>query len=110
MRCDFICNCPSSHFHTIVDLNLLDDDSFTYVSDCHSSTSWIDHVIVNDGLASEISRMSVLYDVIGSDHSPISINLTVDVPTCNSTANSSHSVWITKSDWETCKISKIVKL
>jgi len=86
-----------------VDLNLLDDDSFTYVSDCHSSTSWIDHVIVNDGLASEISRMSVLYDVIGSDHSPISFNLTVDVPTCNSTANSNHNVWMTKSDWETCR-------
>jgi len=73
-RCDFLCNCLSSHCPTIVDLNLLDDDSFTYVSDCHNSTSWIDHVIVNDGLASEISRMSVLYDVIGSDHSQFQLD------------------------------------
>jgi len=33
-------------------------DSFTYVSDCHSSTSWIDRLIVNDGLASEMSRFT----------------------------------------------------
>jgi len=102
VRCDFICNCLNSHCPTIVDLNLLEGDSFTYVSDCHSSTSWIDHVIVSDGLAGEISQMSVLYDVIGSDHRPISFNLTVDASTCNSTVNSNHSAWTVKSDWETC--------
>ena len=102
VRHNFICNCLTSHSPTIVDLNLLDDNSFTYVSDCHSSTSWIDHVIVNDGLASVISHMSVLYDVIGSDHSPISFNLNVDVPTSNFTVISNQDTWIMKSDWEAC--------
>jgi len=43
---DFISNCLISHSPTTAHVNLLDDDSFTYISDCHSSTSWTDHVML----------------------------------------------------------------
>ena len=76
---DFNCQASSPRYHFLfeslrlhkiicADDSLLNSESFTYVSDCHYTTSWIDHVFTNASLYSIIHDMSVSYDVIGSDH------------------------------------------
>ena len=45
-RYNFILNCLSSHCAVLADQTLLNADSFTYVSDCHNMTSWIDHICI----------------------------------------------------------------
>jgi exonuclease III len=60
-------------FHGIsADRYYLDQNSFTYVSDCHDTVSWIDHVIVNEFIMPRLKNFTVLYDVVASDHRPLS--------------------------------------
>ena len=35
----------------------LDADSFTYVSDCHNTAAWIDHVTVNEMILSRLKKL-----------------------------------------------------
>ena len=87
---DFNCQASSPRYHFLLeslrshkiicaDNSLLNSESFTYVSDCHNTTSWIDHVFTNASLYSIIQDMSVSYDVIGSDHRPLSFCIFADV-------------------------------
>ena len=57
---------------------LLPNDTFTYVSDSHGSTSWIDHCLSSDAFHQAIRCMSVLHDIITSDHRPLAF--TIDCP------------------------------
>ena len=63
----------------IKDLNL-PNDSFTYISSGHSSTSWLDHVVApkHQGL---LSNIEILYESSFYDHIPIqfSINISSNV-------------------------------
>ena len=59
----------------MTDVNRLPDDSFTYVSDSHQTTSWIDHVIMSTNADKVCVDMSILYDVLISDHRPISFTM-----------------------------------
>jgi hypothetical protein len=53
----------------------LGSDNFTFISDCHGTVSWVDHIIVNQALITSLTNFSVLYDCIASDHKPISFDL-----------------------------------
>ena len=65
----------------ISDLNRLPVDSFTYVSDSHQTVSWIDHVIMSTSADRVCYDMRVIYDLIISDHRPISFTLSLgDLP------------------------------
>ena len=55
----------------MTDVRLLPIETFTYVSDAHHTTSWIDHVIMSSSLHDYCSAMSVLYGHVTSDHRPI---------------------------------------
>ena len=59
----------------ISDLNRLPGDSFTYVSDSHQTVSWIDHVIMSTSADRVCDNMRVIYDLIISDHRPISFTM-----------------------------------
>lgn len=66
---------------TVVDENVLPPDSFTYVSDSHGSTSWLDHVLMSPGISSVCTCVRILYENIISDHRPISFSLNLgDLP------------------------------
>jgi endonuclease/exonuclease/phosphatase family metal-dependent hydrolase len=58
----------------------LPNNSFTYVSDVHGTTSWIDHVLVNRQLLQSITNMFITYDCIASDHKPVSAKLSASLP------------------------------
>jgi hypothetical protein len=59
------------------DIRLLSvsNDVFTYCSDNGATTSWIDHVLCSYDMNNKISDLSILYDVISSDHRPLSFVL-----------------------------------
>ena len=62
---------------TLADAASLPDDSFTYLSPAHNTTSWLDHVIASD--PNSISNFSILYDKAIYDHFPVYFH--IQVPT-----------------------------
>ena len=53
------------------DTLLLSSDAFTYVSDAHSSRSWLDHVLTTHSSHSSIIDVEVKYDCVSSNHLPL---------------------------------------
>lgn len=62
------------------DINLLGMSSsvFTYLSDSHGTTSWLDHCITTAAGFNIINNIHVLNDVYYSDHFPLIIECNVD--------------------------------
>ena len=56
-------------------INMLPDDSFTYVSDASHSTTWLDHIVCSADFAGLIQSMEVLYETIYHDHGPFFVLL-----------------------------------
>ena len=61
------------HVSDIEELGI-DSNTFTYLSDAHGTTSWLDHIVSTNSAHVNISDISVLYDIIGSDHLPLAFN------------------------------------
>ena len=53
-------------------------DSFTYVSEAHDTTLWIDHCMCIEQAHSSITDVNICYDMQSSDHFPISICIDVN--------------------------------
>ena len=60
------------------DFDFLDVDTFTFTSYGGSHCKWLDHFIGRDCIGVELKDMAVHYDLVGSDHLPISANLVID--------------------------------
>jgi len=72
----FYCNFDhlmSENKLTCSDINML-PSAFTYSSNDHSCTSWIDHILCTKSMNDIIAEVKVLYDHISSDHKPLSIS------------------------------------
>ena len=60
---------------------LLPDDTFTYVSDCLGSSTWIDHCLSSASFHQAIKSMTILQDIIMSDHRPLAFDIScADLP------------------------------
>ena len=60
---------------------LLPDDSFTFMSEAWSTTSWLDHCISTADGHSSIEKIVIDYDGAISDHFPVHISIAVnDIP------------------------------
>jgi len=95
------------HHVVLVDEYALDASSFTYASDSHNTTSWIDHVLTNQWLLSFVSNMSVLYEIVSSDHRPLCFSLAIDkIKVCSNFDNTEADSVRIVSDWATCSQSK----
>jgi Endonuclease-reverse transcriptase len=96
------------HLAIVVDEYALDASSFTYVSDSHNTTSWLDHVLTNQNMLSYMSNLSVLYDFVSSDHRPLRFCINIDkvnyVSICDSSCT---QILRTVSDWAACSQSDI---
>ncbi|XP_070534996.1 uncharacterized protein [Ptychodera flava] len=68
----------SGYIISDVDLLGLDSDSFTYVSDAHGSTSWIDHCVTTEISHNNVVSVSMLHNFVDSDHIPVSIVVQFD--------------------------------
>jgi len=109
---DFNCSPGSRFFNDFIDF--ADDNNFivsdlrrltdvvTYISDDGKKMSWIDHVLCTASVDSIISHMSILDDVICSDHKPLYFSLECSVAANDCfTEHPVHSVrWI--PNWQQC--------
>ena len=67
--------------YLISDKLLLPADTFTYVSDCHGSSTWIDHCLPSASFHQAKRNMTVLQDIIMSDHRPLAFDIScADLP------------------------------
>lgn len=55
----------------------IDSDTFTFISDAHGSTSWLDHCVVTESAWQSVVDVRVHYDCIWSDHLPLEINVSL---------------------------------
>lgn len=65
-------------------------NTFTFLSSAHQSMSWLDHVVCTTSAYSLVSHCQVLYDVISSDHFPLSFTFTTNVN--DSASSNTHAV------------------
>ena len=68
-------------------------DKYTYVSDAHTSTSWLDHYICSTSMHRNISYMTILDKLPSSDHLPIAATFTYpdDLPVQSSVSDAADS-------------------
>ena len=83
------------------DFDVLDMNTFTFTSYGGSHCKWLDHFVGRNCAGVKIRDMVVHYDLVGSDHLPISANLTFDddmleVQCCSPVAD---DVTSTDIDW-----------
>ena len=66
----------------ISDYNVYGRESgeYTYVSDAHNTTSWLDHVLCSHDMNTKLSSLRILNKFPSSDHLPMSIYLHFDHP------------------------------
>ena len=105
-RLDFIVDCLAPHCAVMADLCILEANNFTYISDVHSTTSWIDHIIVNHSLLCKISCMSIDHDSVASDHRPLSFKFDAETsigPTATNDVSDADITYI--SNWEACSMA-----
>ena len=70
----------TEHSYVLSDVDRLGcgSDSFTYLSEAHGTTSWIDHCVCTVQAHSSITDVNICYDIQSSDHFPISICIDVN--------------------------------
>ena len=57
------------------DVKKCPNTTYTYVSEAHSTVSWVDHVMCTHSPHAFVDNISVLYDKIKSDHHPLTVTL-----------------------------------
>ena len=62
---------------------------FTYMSDNGENTSWLDHILCSVELDRYINDITILNDVIISDHKPMAFTVSCSVTTLDTFDNSS---------------------
>ena len=59
----------------ISDYALIPQDTFTYISDAHNTTSWIDHFVSSFSVHQAMFNMDVLTECIISDHRAVAVSI-----------------------------------
>lgn len=112
---DFNCSTGSKFFPDFVkfsvdnnlltsDLNRLHDVA-TYISDDGLKMSWVDHILSNNAVDKLITNVTVLNDIIVSDHRPISFSVLCDYSSNSNSVNAMSSSTVTDSivpQWNNC--------
>ena len=62
-----------------IDKDKLLPDSFTFVSQAHGTTSWLDHCITTASGKSITSNISIIDNIVCSDHFPLCIEIVCDI-------------------------------
>lgn len=68
--------CTNNHY-TCIDQQTLPLDSYTYVSDAHNTTSWLDHCVASESMKNKITELQIHYDITWTDHRAISCEIEV---------------------------------
>lgn len=95
------------------DLALLgtSSNSFTYLSDAHGTTSWLDHCIATEAGLNIVDSIYISNDVYYSDHFPLIINCNIDMLIPKIDKAHSHSInrviWGTRNKEQKCNYANL---
>ena len=64
-------DCLFDDYNLRKESEIMPSDTFTYLSAAHSSTSWLDHILVSDSLFEIIRNLNVDYNLALFDHFPL---------------------------------------
>ena len=85
---------------------LLPNDSYTFISECWNTMSWLDHCISTDDGHNAILNMEIMYYESIGDHIPVKIDVSIDLfPSIeNSVCENTHKLrWDNLKDDDICK-------
>ena len=68
-----------------------DSGQFTYVSDAHHSTSWLDHIVCSHDIYSKLTLIKIHDKLSSSDHLPLSA--CIDIPLVPPSSGNDYIVW-----------------
>ncbi len=68
----------SNKGYLISDKHILPPDTFTFYNVAHDTISWLDHILCNNSMHQSIIDMTVLYDILTSDHFPVATIFKMD--------------------------------
>ena len=54
-----------------------DDNVFTFLSDAHGSSSWLDHILCSRNAEPLLKNVAILYEFISSDHFPVAFDIVI---------------------------------
>ena len=87
----------TEHALSVVDVDRLHLNSFTYVSDCHHSTSWLDHAVMTAACKGLVRSIAIDYGAAIRDHIPLCIELNC----CPAPVNNDHkSAFCSRALWD----------
>ena len=66
--------CTSNHF-VVADVAALPPSTYTFLSEAHGTTSWLDHVCVSENVVEHVRNFEVMYGGGTSGHFPIGFSL-----------------------------------
>ncbi len=81
---------------------------YTYVSDSHGSTSWLDHCVCTESGRESVTSVKVLHNYVGSDHLPILCTLNKQITPGSAVPNTNVHKWERLSDDTICKYQRLV--
>ena len=93
----------------ISDMDHLPADSYTYISDAHGSTTWIDHLISTRNANSLVSQMNISYEYISSDHHPVSATVSLENLSTQTDSDSHGNYKQLSVRWENLKHEEILQ-
>ena len=73
-------NFCNDYNYVVGDVNVLPDDTYTWVSDASGHTRWLDHVICPVSLLPRLQNLHIDHDLIGSDHRALCLSLATAQP------------------------------
>ena len=78
-----------------IDRSLLLPDTFTFVSQAHGTASWLDHCVFTTSGKSLISNVSIIDNVVFSDHFPLCIDIDCYITPifCRTFVKQNRSIW-----------------
>ena len=90
------------------DKEILQNDSFTFISYGNGYTKWLDHVVGRNSTNFKVSNAHILYDMIGSDHLPLMTTITIlDTSIKECSTPSEPDVNYVFTNWEKLSMSDI---
>ena len=92
---------------TDVELNFSNDSVFTYLSPAHSTTSWIDHILMSNNIFKVIRNVFINYDLSLYDHFPLCFSLDLKFNNINDINNNKNKTKYVK--WHKMSKSDFVK-
>ena len=94
------------------DFEVLDKDTFTFMSYSGAHTKWLDHILGRDCNDITVSNVKVIYEKYGSDHLPLTMQISINrqaryIGNNNRTDNKSNRLFV---NWEKLKADEITRI